>query len=195
MEGNSMRPRICEVLPNERATGKGGIPFLLTIGRARPALPEHERWAPLNIMRTSFIILLLAGLLVGCEKAPSDVEVFTKTTEALDSYLHTNALGAEAVMLQLERATHAWEKAGYRGRGPGAMPLDQAYASLYSRLYLVEKALGKKEAADGYYRLAAEYWRKANAADPRPRAAGEQISDQIEGVNRYFGAAQWQTEK
>ena len=31
--------------PNKRASGKGGIPSLLTIGRARPALPEHERSA------------------------------------------------------------------------------------------------------------------------------------------------------
>ena len=27
---------------NERASGKGGVPFLFAIGRARPALPEHE---------------------------------------------------------------------------------------------------------------------------------------------------------
>ena len=31
--------------PNERAAGKGGTPSLLRIGRARPALPEHECWA------------------------------------------------------------------------------------------------------------------------------------------------------
>jgi len=31
--------------PNERAAGKGGTPSLLRIGRARPALPEHERSA------------------------------------------------------------------------------------------------------------------------------------------------------
>ncbi len=31
--------------PNERAAGKGGIPSLLTVERARPALPEHERSA------------------------------------------------------------------------------------------------------------------------------------------------------
>ena len=29
---------------NERATGKGGIPSLLAVGHARPALPEHDRW-------------------------------------------------------------------------------------------------------------------------------------------------------
>jgi hypothetical protein len=31
--------------PNKRASGKGGIPSLLAIGRAWPALPEHERYA------------------------------------------------------------------------------------------------------------------------------------------------------
>jgi hypothetical protein len=28
---------------NKRAAGKGGIPSLLTVDRARSALPEHER--------------------------------------------------------------------------------------------------------------------------------------------------------
>jgi hypothetical protein len=32
-------------LANKRAPGKGGIPSLLTVGCARPALPEHERSA------------------------------------------------------------------------------------------------------------------------------------------------------
>jgi hypothetical protein len=32
-------------MPNKRAAGRGGIPPLLTIERARPALPEHNRWA------------------------------------------------------------------------------------------------------------------------------------------------------
>ena len=171
------------------------MPLWLHAALPRREIRDADAWMPSNPMRRCFAIILLGTLLVGCGAGPSDVEVFTKTTEAVDSYLHTNALGAETVMLQLERATHAWEKAGYRGGGPGAISLDQAYASLYSRLYLVEKELEKKEAADGYYRLAAEYWRKANAADPRPRTAGEQIGDQIEGVNRYFGAAQWQAEK
>jgi len=30
-------------VPNQRAPGKGGIPSLLTIERALPALPEHNR--------------------------------------------------------------------------------------------------------------------------------------------------------
>lgn len=104
-------------------------------------------------MRTSLVVTLLAGLLVGCSRAPSNVEVFTKTTELIDQYLHTNAVGAEAAMLLLERHMKAWEKAGYRGREDGSIPLDQAYASLCSRLYLVEKALGKQQAADQYFML------------------------------------------
>ena len=30
---------------NERAGGKGGIPFLFHVARTWPALPQHERWA------------------------------------------------------------------------------------------------------------------------------------------------------
>src|SRR2546423_6844737 len=38
--------------PNERAPGKGGIPSLLHAGRARPALPEHNRSAhSFNVFR------------------------------------------------------------------------------------------------------------------------------------------------
>ena len=33
---------------NKRAPGKGGIPSLLAVERARPALPEHERSATLR---------------------------------------------------------------------------------------------------------------------------------------------------
>jgi len=32
-----------DIQPNQRASGKGGIPSLLAIERARPALPEHNR--------------------------------------------------------------------------------------------------------------------------------------------------------
>jgi hypothetical protein len=34
------------LMANKRASGKGGIPSLLAIERARPALPEHERSPP-----------------------------------------------------------------------------------------------------------------------------------------------------
>ena len=156
---------------------------------------DADASVPPNAMRTSLVITLLAGLLVSCSSAPSNVEVFTKTTELIDQYLHTNAVGAEAAMLQLERHMKAWEKAGYRGREAGSIPLDQAYASLCSRLYLVEKALGKQQVADQYYAAAEERWRKANASDPHPRNAGETIREQIEGVDRYLGAPQWETQK
>ena len=146
-------------------------------------------------MRASFFITMLAVVVAGCSRAPSNEEVFTKTTELIDQYLHTNAVGAEAAMLQLERHMKAWQKAGYRGGEPGSIPLAQAYASLCSRLYLVEKALGKQQAADQYYAAAQEHWRKANAEDPRPRKAGETIREQIEGVDRYLEAPQWEARK
>ena len=36
-------PTAMKTETNKRAAGKGGIPSLLTIERARPALPEHFR--------------------------------------------------------------------------------------------------------------------------------------------------------
>src|SRR4051812_27147896 len=54
---------------NKRAAGKGGIPSLLPTERARPALPEHERWPTLNTMRYSFAILLL---ITSCVRGSAD---------------------------------------------------------------------------------------------------------------------------
>src|SRR5437773_1683481 len=54
-------------LPNKSASGKGGIRSVLTIEPARPALPEHHRWATFRTMR--FITLLLSGALCGCSTA------------------------------------------------------------------------------------------------------------------------------
>lgn len=97
-------------------------------------------------------------------------------------------------MLPQERYFRDAEKAGYRGRDIG-IEINKAYATTYSRLYLVEKALGKSEAAQRHYQLAAEYWPKANKAHRHPEAMVPQtIREQIEGVNRYFGTPDWQTQ-
>jgi hypothetical protein len=39
---------LSDQMPNKRAAGKGGIPPLLAVERARPALPEHERYGPVR---------------------------------------------------------------------------------------------------------------------------------------------------
>ncbi len=40
--------------PNKSAPGKGGIPSLLTVERARPALPEHERYRDMKLRSILF---------------------------------------------------------------------------------------------------------------------------------------------
>lgn len=145
-------------------------------------------------MRVSFIFVLFAAFVVSCSRAPSGVDVFTKSAELVEQYLNTNALGAEAAMLQLERYTRDSEKAGYRG-GVGSLKLDQAYAAVYSRLYLVEKVLGKQKAADEYYQKAAEHLWQSYAADGQPRPTPELIRERIESVDHYFVEPQWKNQK
>ena len=72
---------ISPLMPNKRAPGKGGIPSLFHTGRARPALPEHERWAPTcerNRMRLSILssmaipgcaLVLLTGCFLSTDKS------------------------------------------------------------------------------------------------------------------------------
>ena len=141
----------------------------------------------------SALVALMAALFAGCTRPPDPKQVLLQSAQAIDQYLHTNAAAAEAIMLQQERYFRDAEKAGYRGREIG-IELNSAYAMTYSRLYLVEKALGKSEAAQRYYQLAAEYWPKANKADRHPESMVPQtIREQIEGVNRYFGSPDWET--
>jgi hypothetical protein len=35
--------------PNKRGAGKGGVAVLWRAGRAGPALPDRERWAPMTM--------------------------------------------------------------------------------------------------------------------------------------------------
>jgi hypothetical protein len=143
-------------------------------------------------MKPSAFIVLSISLITGCSRGPDASELFAKSAELVDEYLHTNAVSAENVMmLQLEGYTRACEKAGYRGSATGDVPLDKAFAAVYSRLYLVEKELGKKQEADQHYAQAAERWRKANAAEGKALTTAEEIRQQIESVDGYLGTPEW----
>jgi hypothetical protein len=93
-------------------------------------------------------------------------------------------------MLELEQYTRQCEKAGTRG-----IKFDQYYAAVYSRLYLVEKELGKHEAAEQYYQKAAESWQKFYAKEGQPRLTDEQMRKQIEEVNQRFQVPTWKGQK
>jgi hypothetical protein len=128
--------------------------------------------------------------LLGCSGAPSDVDHFGKSTELLDRYLNTNAVGAEAALLELEAWNRRCKQAGTRG-----VDFDAHFAAVYSRLYLVERELGKSDAAENYYQKAAESWRHEYATlrlrDPTPA----EIKDQVESVDRHLQPPAWRDQK
>jgi hypothetical protein len=131
---------------------------------------------------------------VSCNKAPTSVEIFAKSIQYVDQYLNTNAVGAEAAILKLERYLLECQKAGYRA-GLGDIKLDQAFGGTYSRLYMIEKALGKDTAANQYYQKAAEHWRRLDSVEGRaPSAAGE-IKQEIESVDARLAEPAWKMTK
>ncbi|MBE0544704.1 MAG: hypothetical protein IH623_25475 [Verrucomicrobia bacterium] len=99
----------------------------------------------------------------------------------------TNDVGAEAAMLELERYTRECEKLGSRD-----IKFHQHYAAIYSRLYLVNKKLGRDQTADQYYQKAIEYWEREFARRGLPAPTPQEMCEQVEGVDRYLGEPQWQ---
>jgi hypothetical protein len=104
----------------------------------------------------------------------------------LSIYLGTNAIGAETTMLKLEGYTLRCEK-----KGSGDIPFDQCYASIHSRLYLIEKHLGKSEAAERYYALAAKEWTRTYTASGQTAPTPEKMREQIEGVDAHLPLPSW----
>jgi len=86
------------------------------------------------------------------------------------------------------------EKTGYHA-GLGGIKLDQAYGGIYSRLYLVEKALGKDQAADQNYQKAAEHWRRLNSVEGRAPSTAAQIHQEIESVDAPLAEPAWKKNK
>lgn len=128
------------------------------------------------VVRSALTIYLV--FLTACHRAgPSDTEFFSKATELAERYLNTNALGAEAAMHELKAYTQQCQRNGTR-----YVDFDQHYAAIYSRLYLVEKKLGKNAAAEEDFRKAVMYWRRVYVRKVTAQPTQEQIHGQIEGM-------------
>jgi hypothetical protein len=135
------------------------------------------------------VTITILACLIGCRRAPDEFEYVANVTRLLDQYLNTNASGAGAAMLELEKYTRECERLGSR-----EIKFNQHYAAIYSRLYLVEKALGKDNAAAEHYRKATEYWRKEFTRRGLPDPGVQEIREQIEHVDRYLVEPQWKGE-
>jgi len=78
-------------------------------------------------------------------------------------------------------------------------PVDRYPAKLsystYSRLYLVEKALGKDQAANQNYQKAAEHWRRLDSVEGRAPSTAAQIHQEIESVDAHLAEPAWKKNK
>src|SRR6266446_6838130 len=101
----------------------------------------------------SLMSVLGVVCLLGCDRAPSKFEYVRKSVGFATRYVGSNALSAEGAMLEWERYARRCQKEGTKG-----VSFDMDLAAIYSRLYLVEKHLGRDEMAAQHYREAADLW-------------------------------------
>lgn len=147
----------------------------------------------MNMGDKAVLILLLMVTSIGCQKSadlPSDGDPFERSAQALEVYLGTNALEAEAAMLDFEKFLKRCEKTGNR-----EIPFEEYYASTYSRLYRVQRALGKTNEANENYQKAEKYWLKDDERRGLPKLTAEELRDQIEGKHSNFSSPQWERAK
>lgn len=96
---------------------------------------------------------IMAGLfLAGCAKPPTMEECLAQEAKCLQCYCASNALTAEAALLDCARDTEACRKAGVKG-----ILYDEVFARTYGRLYLVERHLGHSAEAEQYLEKYARY--------------------------------------
>jgi hypothetical protein len=132
------------------------------------------------------LCIITASMSSSCSKRASPGDYLIHVSKAVDCYIHTNVIGAEAAMLDAEHYTKQCERTRVYG-----INFDQHYAAIYSRLYLVETALGNTNNAAKYYQLALERWKRFNSEDNPESHVAETIDQQIKGVDRYFEKPIW----
>jgi hypothetical protein len=123
---------------------------------------------------------------VSCDRKPTAGDHVDRMMNAIEVYMFQSADQAEAAMLDLEKFTLEC-----RAQGVVEISYDQHLAATYSRLYLLQKKLGKLESATNSFNLASNYWHThyQNRGVPIPTA--EEMPGEIEGVDRYFGTPVW----
>ena len=97
--------------------------------------------------------IVLAGVcLVGCAKYPTREEFLAKEARCVQYYCASNALTAEAALLECARYAKQCQEAGVNG-----ILYDEVFARIYGRLYLVERHLGHNAEAEQYLQKYARF--------------------------------------
>ncbi len=92
------------------------------------------------------VCCIIAGLLVaGCAKPAARDEFRAVEAKCLQCYIASNAVTAEAALLECARCAQQCQEAGVEG-----IPYDEVFAQTYGRLYLVERHLGHDAEAEQY---------------------------------------------
>lgn len=87
--------------------------------------------------------VLLGLCLAGCARCPTKEEFLSKEVKCLQCYCASNAIAAEAALLECARCADQCQKAGIEG-----IQYDEVFARIYGRLYVVERHLGRSKAAE-----------------------------------------------
>jgi len=134
----------------------------------------------------TILLPLLVLFVVSCDRKPTASDYVDETMAAFETYMLKSAEEAEAAMLNFERVTME-----YRERKVKDIDYDSSLATIHSRLYRVRIALGKMDAAATNFNLATNYLHKRYKARRAIIPTAEEMPDEIEGVDRYFGTPVW----
>jgi hypothetical protein len=94
---------------------------------------------------TAVCLVIVGPVLAGCSNRPTAEELFAHETQCLRCYCASNAPAAEAALLDCVQYAQQCQRAGVKG-----IQYDEVFGRLYGRLYLVERHLGHREAAEQY---------------------------------------------
>ena len=126
------------------------------------------------------LVLIVAGCgFTGCSEKATRTEFRKRDVSCLRCYCASNALTAETALLELARYAGRCQNEKVSG-----IPYDDIFARTYARLYLVEKHLGKSQAAQQHLRDALEYYkrsgRKPGSLDLAPAMVGELLAQKAD---------------
>jgi hypothetical protein len=97
-------------------------------------------------------LLLAAFCLAGCSEPPTKEKFSSRELKCLQCYCRSNAVSAEAALLECARYADACQKAGVKG-----IQYNEVSARIYGRLYLVEQHLGHSMAAEQFLQKYAKF--------------------------------------
>jgi hypothetical protein len=136
-------------------------------------------------------MVVIVGVWVsGCtQEHATRADLARREIASLRSYCTGTARAAEADLLECERYSCVCQREGVSG-----IRFDEVFARTYGRLYLVERHLGRKRAAEEYLQKAAEFYRRSYAPSVRSVARPKEIQLLIEKeLDRGLRVA-WKTE-